>query len=217
MVLGFGDNGNATNQSPFHTYADIGTYPIQLYMVNSFGCNSDTVSKPFNVYPYPVVYAGPDRTVLEGGVITLQPDVSGNDLQYLWTPNLYLSNNTVKEPVCKPEKDITYTLKVTGRGGCISTDEVFVKVLMKPNIPNTFSPNNDGINDLWDIQYLDTYPFCRVQVFTRTGQLVFESRGYKTPWNGTLKGKPLPVDTYYYIIEPESGREPVTGYVTIVK
>jgi gliding motility-associated-like protein len=46
---------------------------------------------------------------------------------------------------------------------------------------------------------------------------MFESTGYTTPWNGTLNGKPLPMDTYYYIIEPESGRDPVTGYVTIIK
>jgi gliding motility-associated-like protein len=114
--------------------------------------------------------------------------------------------------------DITYQLVVTARGGCTAPpDFVFVKVLKAPKVPNTFTPNNDGINDLWLIDYLDTYPNCRVQVFTRTGQLVFESRGYKKPWNGTIGGKPLPFDTYYYIIEPENGRKPVTGYVTIVK
>ena len=83
--------------------------------------------------------------------------------------------------------------------------------------PNTFTPNGDGINEVWIIEYLDTYPDNRVQVFTRTGQLVFESKGYKTPWDGKFNGKPLPFDTYYYIVEPESGRKPITGYVTIVK
>lgn len=192
-------------------------YDVSFYSINSFGCNSDTVSKPYNVYPYPVVDAGPDKFVLEGGQTVIQPIVSGNDLQYLWTPNMYLNSYTVQAPTCKPLLDITYTLSVTARGGCIASDKVFIKVLPMPKIPNTFSPNNDGINDKWDIQYLDTYPNCRVQVFTRTGQLVFESRGYREPWDGTMKGKSLPVDTYYYVIEPESGREPVTGYVTIIK
>ena len=98
------------------------------------------------------------------------------------------------------------------------SDQVLIKVLKIPRIPNTFTPNGDGINDYWEIQYLKDYPNAKVQVFTRTGQLVFETRnGYLKPWNGTLNGKPLPFDTYYYIIEPESGRKPVTGYVTIVK
>jgi len=85
-------------------------------------------------------------------------------------------------------------------------------------IPNTFTPNNDGINDKWVIKYLNDYPDARVEVFTRTGQLVFRSsKGYATPWDGTKGGKALPFDTYYYIMEPGFGRDPITGYVTIIK
>jgi len=112
---------------------------------------------------------------------------------------------------------MTYKLTVTARGGCMKSDFVFVKLLKGLKIPNTFTPNGDGINDTWKISYLDSYPNSWVQVFTRTGQLVFESHGFYQPWDGTLKGKPLPVDTYYYIIEPNNGREPFKGYVTIVK
>jgi gliding motility-associated-like protein len=59
-----------------------------------------------------------------------------------------------------------------------------------------------------------------VQVFNRYGQIVFESRGYTKPWDGTLggnNGKTLPFGTYYYVIEPGNGRKPVTGYVTLLK
>ena len=214
----FGDNGTASTQNPVHTYAAIGTYTVNLYIVNSFGCESDTLPQSFSVYPYPVVNAGPDMLVLEGENTVLQATATGEDLQYVWTDNLYLNNNTILRPLCTPVNDITYTLTVTGRGGCPVVDQVKVVVLKAPRIPNTFSPNNDGINDLWEIKYLKQYPKAKVQVFTRTGQMVFESRnGYTKPWNGTKDGKPLPMDTYYYIIEPESGRAPVTGYVTIVK
>ena len=112
---------------------------------------------------------------------------------------------------------MTYRLTVTGKGGCQFSDAVFVKLLKFPAIPNTFTPNGDGINDQWRIDYLNTYPNNRVQVFTRAGQLVFESRGVYKAWNGTYKGKTLPMDTYYYIIEPGNGRDPFTGYVTIIK
>jgi gliding motility-associated-like protein len=64
---------------------------------------------------------------------------------------------------------------------------------------------------------LESYPDCKVQVFNRYGQIVFESKGYTVPWDGTKKGQPLPFGTYYYIIEPGSGLKPVTGYVTIIK
>jgi gliding motility-associated-like protein len=212
-------DGSTRNTSSFtYTYGDTITYNITMYSVNSFGCNSDTIIRPFTVYPYPHVNAGPDRYIVEGGTITLEPVLYGNDMTYLWTPNLYLIDNTVaRVKVNKPLTDMTYRLTVTVRGGCAASDDVFVKLLKFPVIPNTFTPNNDGINDTWKIDYLNTYPNNRVQVFNRTGQLMFESRGYDKPWDGTYKGKPLPIDTYYYIIEPGNGRDPITGYVTILK
>ena len=70
---------------------------------------------------------------------------------------------------------------------------------------------------MWSIDYPNTYPDNRVQVFNRAGQLVL-NQGV-TIHHGMVrsKGKPLPFDTYYYIIEPGNGRDPLTGYVTIVK
>lgn len=215
----FGDAITASSPQVQHLYTVANIYNVSLYIVNSQGCNSDTLTQPFAVNSYPVVDAGPDRVVLEGGAVTMQPVVTGNDLQYLWSPATYLNSTTEAAPIANNIlDDITYTLTVTGRGGCTApSDKMFIKVLKAPKIPNTFTPNGDGINETWLIDYLDTYPNCKVQVFTRTGQVVFESKGYKVPWNGTIGGKPLPFDTYYYIIEPGNGRAPMTGYVTIIK
>ena len=216
----YGDNSTAAGQAPAaHTYTAMGTYTVKLTATNSFGCTDDT-TKPFIVYPYPVVNAGPDDVVLEGGTFNMAATATGNSLTYLWTSTpspTYLSSNTILNPSAKPIVDITYKLAVTAQGGCTKADSVFIKVLKFPEIPNTFTPNNDGIHDFWEIKYLFTYPGNRVQVFTRTGQLVFESKGYAKPWDGNMNGKSLPFDTYYYIIEPGTGRKPVTGYVTIVK
>jgi len=207
------------NPTVTYTYPMAGTFAPTLYIVNSFGCHSDTLPKVFTVFPYPTVDAGINKTILEFGSVTLNPTVTGDVTDYLWTPNIYFNNNNrVKQPTASNIKDdVTYKLTVTSRSGCTVSDDVSIKVLRFPKIPNTFTPNNDGINDKWVIEYLNSYPNCRVQVFSRTGQLVFESKGYGTPWNGTLKGKQLPVDTYYYIIEPQANRDPITGYVTIVK
>jgi gliding motility-associated-like protein len=70
-------------------------------------------------------------------------------------------------------------------------------------IPNAFSPNGDGINDTWQIKLLNSFLNAKVQVFNRQGQLVFNTKGYSKPWDGTSNGKPLPIGTYYYVIEPE--------------
>ncbi|HEY8690220.1 MAG TPA: PKD domain-containing protein [Chitinophagaceae bacterium] len=196
--------------------AGVGTHTIRYTFTSNAGC-VDYQDQTITIYPIVNVNAGPDRAVLEAASITLEPIVTGNALQYLWTPNQYLNDATILTPTVLGVQDITYTLSVTGTGGCIFSDQVFVKVLKFPNVPNTFTPNNDGINDTWVIDHLADYPNVRVQVFNRYGQLVFESKGYTKPWDGTMNGKSLPFGTYYYVIEPGNGRNPVTGYVTLIK
>jgi gliding motility-associated-like protein len=190
------------------------------YYITTNGSNCVTAHTSFKltVHAYPVANAGPDKIVLEGGSVALEATGNATDLAYTWTPPEYLTDNQVLRPrVISPKADITYRLTVTGPGGCQTNDQVFVKLLRIPPIPNTFSPNGDGKNDTWRINFLNDYPGSRIQVFTRSGKLVFSSKGYNIEWDGTLNGKPLPVDTYYYIIEIGSGRDPVTGYVTILK
>ena len=213
-----GDGTTKDSRNVLYIYAVDQPYDISLYTVNSHGCKSELLNKSLTVYPYPVVNAGPDRTMLEGGIITIKAIATGTNFQYLWTPALYLNDQTLLQTKCVDAKfDILYTLYVTGPGGCKTSDDMFVDVLKIPGIPNTFSPNGDGINDFWTIQYLDEYKNSHTQVFTRAGQKVFENSGVYKPWDGTYKGKSLPMDTYYYIIEPGSGRDPVTGFVTIIK
>lgn len=72
--------------------------------------------------------------------------------------------------------------------------------LSQSSIPNTFTPNGDGINDYWSIKGIERFPGAIVQVFTRNGQKVFDSKGYAHPFDGTTSGAQLPGGVYYYII-----------------
>ncbi|WP_426583746.1 FG-GAP-like repeat-containing protein [Mucilaginibacter sp. R-33] len=89
--------------------------------------------------------------------------------------------------------------------------------LLNVTIPNTFSPNGDGVNDFWSIPALSNYPNCSVRIFTRYGQAVYDTKGYGKPWDGTYKGKLLPVSTYYYIVKLDNKTQPFSGYVTIIR
>jgi len=84
-------------------------------------------------------------------------------------------------------------------------------------VPNAFTPNADGINDLWDIKYLQIYTNCVVKVYNRYGQQVYQSTGYSKPWDGTTNGKILPFGTYYYAIDIGDGSKPLSGYVQIIR
>jgi gliding motility-associated-like protein len=64
---------------------------------------------------------------------------------------------------------------------------------------------------------LESYPGNLVEVYNRYGQVIFSSRGYGVPWDGTFKGKQVPSGTYYYIIDPKNGRLPIKGFVDVVR
>lgn len=197
--------------------AGVGTHNITYTYTGTNSC-VNTISKTITVNPKPGVDAGPDKVVLEGGSVTLMPSVNiGSPVTYLWSPSTGLNNPAVSNPSASPLADITYTLTVTTDKGCKASDDVFVKLLKAPVIPNIFSPNGDGVHDRWDIPYLNTYPGCTVDIFNRYGQLIWRSVGYNTPWDGKIKGSDVPVGTYYYIIDPKNGRGKVAGYVDVIR
>ena len=213
-----GDNGSSDKNNFTYRYANAGTYRVSLYIKTSIGCISDTAIKNISVYNYPVVDAGPDLFVLDDGQKKIQSSATGIILYYKWSPADYLSTTDSLQPwIIKPQEDKIYILTVTGRANCISTDQMKMTVLKLPKPPNTFTPNGDGINDNWVIQYLDQYPDCIVEVYTTTGNLVHRSVNYSKPWDGKYNGKDLPAGTYYYAIDPRSGRKKLAGYVTILR
>jgi gliding motility-associated-like protein len=169
------------------------------------------------VHPYPKLDAGNDLFVLEGGTAQLKPIYFATNASFNWFPTTYLDSPLKANPITTPLDDITYTVRLTGIGGCSVTDDIKITVLRAPLIPNAFSPNGDGINDTWEIKYLESYPGATIEVYDRGGRLVFNSINYPKNWDGTTNGKPLPVATYYYIINPKNGRKIMSGSVTILR
>ena len=214
--LANGDSSFTTN--PVKQFRDSGTFSITLFIFNHQGCVSDTAMQQIVVHPYPKLNMGPDLVVLQGGVITIKPIfVYGDSLQFKWTPSSYLSSDTSSHPNASPPDDIRYYLQLTALGNCSVNDSIFITVLKSPIIPNTFSPNGDGINDTWKIKYLDSYPGATVDVYNRYGQPVFHSNGYSKEWDGTTNGKALPIGTYYYVINPKNGKPIFSGSITIIR
>jgi gliding motility-associated-like protein len=193
-----------------------GLHTIRYTFNAGNGCTA-FAEQPIRVYPTPIVDAGPDRVVLEGGFIVLATKITGFNLSYQWSPSIGLDNPTIAAPKASPADDQEYTIEATSSDGCYAMDKVMVRLLKQIKVPNAFSPNSDGINDKWEILYLESYPGCEVEVFNRYGQPVFRSIGYSTPWDGTYKGTPLPVGTYYWIINPKNGRKALNGSVTIIR
>ena len=151
--------------------------------------------------------------------VQLSPVINGTVATYLWSPATGLSDPTIKNPIANPQVNTNYQLTVTSPQGCQATDSVMVTVLKKDiTIPNTFTPNGDGINDTWDIVGLYNYKDATIDIYGRYGEHLFHSIGYNRPWDGTYNGKHLPVGTYYYIIDLKYNNYPLrSGWVALLR
>ena len=190
-----------------------------LLGIDGLCSNMDTICVIVNTLPEPD--AGSDfllisgESVVIGGSPTTDP---GFDIA--WIPSTYLNDTSAQNPLVQAIDTATlYYVMVTDTNGCVGYDSAFVDLY--PNIftPTGFSPNGDGLNDGWEIDFIDMYPDCDVEIFNRWGQQLFYNQGYTQKWDGKYNGKDLPEGTYYYIIRLNHPAFPVpyTGPVTILR
>jgi gliding motility-associated-like protein len=84
-------------------------------------------------------------------------------------------------------------------------------------IPNAFTPNDDGVNDTWEIQNIDMFPYAEVRIYNRWGQKLYFSNNYlNEQWDGKFDNKFVPAGTYLYVIQTYTTAEPVTGVVSVI-
>ncbi len=170
-----------------------------------------------NVLDVPVADAGEDKTVIYGDEVILGGEHDYPNTYYLWTPDNWMNRNSLPTPKIRPQESTVYTVEAIGKNGCSSFDEVNVMVSFELVIPNTFTPNNDGTNDVWQIRNIVFHPGSKVEIFNRWGTKLYEASGYQNDWDGTYNGKNLPVDTYFYVIQLNDGNKPNKGPLTILR
>lgn len=183
-------------------------------------CPDDTGTKIY-AYNFEITepsFSVPDTVeVLAGGTVKIAGVPGTGNLTYRWSPSFGISDPNIVNPVVTAEQNTLYTVTAYSDLGCAIAKNVFVKVVDNLQVPNTFSPNGDNVNDLWNLRLLDTYENSLVEIFNRYGQVVYSNVGYKIPFDGYFRGQPLPVGTYYYVISPRNGKKNITGSLTIIR
>ncbi|MBK9399816.1 MAG: gliding motility-associated C-terminal domain-containing protein [Bacteroidetes bacterium] len=147
---------------------------------------------------------------------------AGGGVEYSWSPTLGLNNATISNPVATPVQTTDYTVTIKDEFGCTATATVTVSVICDTlDIPNGFSPNNDGTNDTFVIDGIDGYPGNVLFIYNRWGNLVYKKKEYANEWdgranvNGVMFGEELPNGTYYYILDLNVDQKPFNGFVVI--
>ena len=204
--------GNATEVVPNTFEVDAGM-PLRLVVTDDNGCEvSDNFIIPGKQEL--TVDLGPDREIKYGENIQLDPDIfphSGVTLE--WIPTDYLDCTDCPDPDASPTENITYRLLLTDEDGCTAEDEISIAVRKSRDIyiPNAFSPNQDGINDIFSpFGGFEVVSIQSMQVYDRWGGLVFSNtEGFsvhddlKNGWDGTARNQQLDPGTYLYTMNVE--------------
>ncbi|MBD3639022.1 MAG: gliding motility-associated C-terminal domain-containing protein [Crocinitomicaceae bacterium] len=195
-----------------------------IFIANYMGCNhSDTIF--ITVTDAFTVEAGPDIEMFSTQTETIGGSPTSMDPThtYDWSPPDFLSDTTSSNPdVVEPQSSGWYYVTVTDSIGCTAIDSMYVELRPDIVIPDGISPDGNGLNDTWILDFIELYPGVDIQiwVYNRWGEPIFASdENYQDDWGGTTSdGKRLPAGTYYYTIEidHEDFPEPFTGPITIM-
>jgi gliding motility-associated-like protein len=201
----------------------IGTLPPGVHtftLTVTDGPCSATDQVQVTIFTSPDADAGADQTIFVQGTVTLGGQPSGPPgSTFTWEPDSLLDQSNVANPVATVVRTTWFVLTVVDPDGCSAIDSVLITVVPEVDVPSGFSPNGDGHNDVWQIDFIDLFPDCEVEIFNRWGEPLFKSVGYKEPWDGKYNGGFVPVGTYYYAINLNDPRFPeaLTGPLTVIR
>ncbi len=169
---------------------------------------------------YPTIEVSAEKEVISQGS-SVMLSASGADW-YEWSPADYLDDPLSAHPIATPDQTITYTVTGYKAGGCSSTGEVTIQVdpvSMEVEPHTIFSPNEDGIDDYWVIENIESFPECGFMVFNLQGNIVYQSQtNYSNDWNGTdSRGMPLAAGVYYFVIRCGNEENRNSGSITLVR
>ncbi len=191
------------------------------------GCQPDTNYVTVVVFPLPTVDAGPDQEILAGtqAQLTATGTLINN---YLWKIEKTLSCDSCYNPVASPSVNTTYTVTVTTKHGCTATDTVRILLYCDNSqlfIPNSFTPNNDGKNDVFYPRGTGVSVVKSFRIYNRWGNLLFERANIQlndesNAWDGSFNGSAPKPDVYVWVIDAicETGAPLfLKGDVTIIR
>jgi len=197
-----------------------GTYTVTVF--DDIGCiGTDEVT--IDELPLPVVQLINDTTIIQGQSVDL---LTSGGTSYSWSPVTGLNDPNVQNPIASPNETTTYIVTVSGSNGCDTRDTVMIMVEIpdecqvgKLFIPTAFSPNGDGLNDVFKIQITGGYDSFLLSVRDRWGQTVFESTDINIGWDGKMDEASMSSDAFGYSMEIVCAGRVITrqGSVTLVR
>ncbi len=193
-----------TSMTPIARPDTTTTYTVVGY--GNDNCFTERKQVTVAVVPLPQVVTAKQIAISYGSSLQLATTVSPDVTGYLWSPPDYLNCFTCQSPLSTPKEDITYKVSVFNAEGCTASDTLRVTLLCSDSdvfLPNTFTPNGDGSNDIFYPRGKGIRTVKFLRIFNRWGEMVFEKKDFNiddrsTGWDGVYKGQKLPSGVFVY-------------------
>ncbi|MEP7166242.1 MAG: T9SS type B sorting domain-containing protein, partial [Ferruginibacter sp.] len=190
----------------------------QLLVTNSSGC-SDTALVTLAMQPPVIANAGNDGNAEYN--IPYQLNGSGG-IQYLWSPATSLNNSQIANPLATLTQDTRFVLMVIDEIGCKDYDTVNIRVFNGPTfyVPTAFTPNGDGLNDIFRPTSVGISSLEYFRVYNRYGELLYETSEITKGWDGRYKGVNQNIGTYVWAIrgvDRKGELKTMKGYVVLIR
>jgi len=180
-------------------------------------CDVQKIPVQVDVKPLPTVKAGEDHIIIKGSEVQIDAS-SPTATNYIWSPDYRLSCTNCQTPMASPETDTTYYVTAVNEFGCKAIDKLSIRVIEDcagkiVYVPNTFTPNGDGQNDVLKVFGPGVASVKQLRVFNRWGQMVFDTNDPNLSWDGNFNGSELNPGVYVYYMDVEC----INGERTIKK
>lgn len=225
MVSVNGGPSSVINAFPY-TISNLGGGNYTLEITDASNCKI-TETVPVQSASSETVSLGPDQTILVGDSAQISAVLSFTPDTFYWEGDLSLINPDALSSWIHPEQDVTFTFFALDENNCLYSDDVLVRVLLTSSlyVPNVFSPNGDGINDLLaPVSDPSITEIISFQIYSRWGETVYEKKGFAPDatigWDGSFNGKEMNPGVYVYRISAinKRGKEIMEyGSITLVK
>jgi gliding motility-associated-like protein len=205
------------------------TTTYQVVGFDGHQCFTDTGFIKVVVNPKPGIDVGPDVVQATGSTYTLAPKTqNGPIVSWQWAPANDLSCTSCSTPVASIKKNTTYYATVTNEYGCVATDSMHIKTFCLNTqvfIPNAFTPDGDGLNDVLMVRGKGIAQVRSFRIFSRWGELVFEKTNFAPNdpafgWDGRVRGVTGPAEVYVYMADVACENNLINTYkgnVTLIK
>ncbi|KAB7727095.1 T9SS type B sorting domain-containing protein [Rudanella paleaurantiibacter] len=199
--------------------AGVGLHALTYTVRPAPWCEGVAARQNALVAPIPTIGLPDTIKTWRGNTFTVDPELTGSPNQFWWEPTAFLGNSrSAQLDIVDIQHDTTYYFRVRNEGLCEARDTVRVRVFSRIWIPDAFSPNRDGQNDVWELKGVEGFTKAELTIFNRWGEVVYWSNnGYQSPFDGTFQGQPLPEGPYVFVLKPAPGYETIRGKVVVLR